>query len=128
MINGISHITFIVTDIERTAVFWERIFDAKTVYSSLTAKYLQVNDLWIALNKGDRLSGRTYNHIAFSIQDSDFDEYVKRIKDVGAELFRGRSRLDDEGRSIYFYDYDNHLFELHAGTLSKRLVYYSNDK
>jgi len=125
MISGISHITFIVKDMERTAVFLEKIFGAKEIYSSQTAKYFLINDLWIALNIGEELSERTYNHIAFTIADNDFDEFVRRIKDIGAGILEGRTRLDGEGRSIYFYDYDNHLFELHTGSLDKRLECYS---
>ena len=128
MVTGINHTTFVVNDLLRTAIFLERIFDAKEVYSSTTAKYFLINDLWIALNKGESSSERTYNHIAFTIEDHDFDEFVKRIKDVDAEIIPGRTRLDGEARSIYFYDYDNHLFELHTGTLANRLECYSKDK
>jgi len=128
LIAGLSHITFIVKDLNRTTLFLEKIFGATTVYSSSTSKYLLVNDLWIALNTGEPLSERTYNHIAFKVEDSDFDEFVERIKDIGAEIVQGRTRLDDEGRSVYFYDYDNHLFELHTGTLSKRLACYSQSE
>jgi hypothetical protein len=35
-----------------------------------------------------------------------------------------RPRVPGEGRSIYFYDYDSHLFELHTGTLGERLSRY----
>jgi len=117
----------VVEDLQQTAIFWERIFGAKEVYSSSTAKYFLTNDLWIALNKGVPLAERTYDHIAFTIQDSDFDGFVERINDVGAEIIQGRTRLDGEGRSVYFYDYDNHLFELHTGTLSERLASYAQD-
>jgi catechol 2,3-dioxygenase-like lactoylglutathione lyase family enzyme len=34
MISGISHITFIVRDLDRTAKFFETVFDAEEVYSS----------------------------------------------------------------------------------------------
>jgi len=121
MVSGISHITFIVKDLSRTAIFLEKIFDAKEVYSSPTAKYLLINDLWIALNIGEPLPERTYNHIAFKIDEKDFDDYAARIKSTGAEMKPDRSRIPGEGHSIYFYDFDNHLFELHTGTLDERL-------
>ena len=125
MIRGISHITFIVSDLERTANFLKVIFEAKEVYSSSAVKYFLLNDLWVALNKGNPLPVRTYNHVAFAILDSDFDEYLKRIKAVGAEIKQGRTRNSGEGQSVYFYDYDNHLFELHTGSLCERLNRYS---
>ena len=65
------------------------------------------------------------HHIAFKVSDSEFDEYVSRIKQPGLEVKPGRERVDGEFRSIYFYDYDNHLFELHTGTLQDRLLRYS---
>jgi hypothetical protein len=40
----------------------------------------------------------------------------------------GRSRVAGEGRSIYFHDHDNHLFELHTGTLGERLQRYAAGK
>jgi len=122
LISGISHITFIVKDPERTSQFFKHIFDAKEVYTSPTVKYFLVNDLWIALNIGEPPSQRSYNHIAFKIQESEFDSYLARIKEFGAEIRPDRPRTSGEGRSIYFYDFDNNLFELHTGTLSERLA------
>jgi catechol 2,3-dioxygenase-like lactoylglutathione lyase family enzyme len=66
--------------------------------------------------------------ICIKIPDSYFDEFLKRIKDAGIEIIPERSRVDGEGRSIYFYDYDNHLYELHTGTLEERLERYSKGK
>jgi len=109
----------------RTIHFLEKIFAAKEIYSSPTAKYFLINGLWIALNTGESLSERTYNHIAFSTLDDDFDEYVRRIEDIGVEILERREHIAGEGRSIYFYDYDNHLFELHTGSLEKRLECYN---
>jgi len=40
---------------------------------------------------------------------------------MGLQLREGRPRVEGEGRSIYFYDHDNHLFELHTATLDDRL-------
>jgi hypothetical protein len=36
-----------------------------------------------------------------------------------------RPRVEGEGESLYFYDFDNHLFELHTGTLEQRLQRYA---
>ena len=75
--------------------------------------------------EGDSHERRTYNHVAFQIDESDIDNYIARIKDLGAEIKQGRPRVAGEGYSLYFYDFDNHLFELHTGTLSERLARYS---
>ena len=130
MVLGLSHITLVVKDLERTAIFLKEIFGAREIYSSgdnytiSRAKYFMINDLWFCLNEGESLTQRTYNHIAFKIEDNEFDEFIIRIKNVGAEIKQGRPRVGGEGRSIYFYDYDNNLFELHTGNLDERLVHY----
>ncbi|NUM34043.1 MAG: FosX/FosE/FosI family fosfomycin resistance thiol transferase [Candidatus Brocadiae bacterium] len=133
MIETISHITIIVRDIEKTGHFLQTIFDAKEVYDSSQKnfslsyeKFFVVGGVWMAVMEGSPISERSYNHIAFRIPDSEFDEYVSRIKKLGVEIRPGRDRVGGEARSIYFYDYDNHLFELHTGTLDDRLACYSN--
>ena len=44
---------------------------------------------------------------------------------MGLDIRPPRSRVDGEGDSIYFYDHDGHVFELHAGSLPERLAVYS---
>ena len=131
MIQGISHITFIVKDIENATRFFNSIFDAKEVYSSeekafsfSPEKFFLINGLWIVIMEGDSLKENTYNHIAFKISEADFDVYLRRIKKLGVDVKPERKRVAGEGRSIYFYDFDNHLFELHTGTLAERLTTY----
>ena len=67
---------------------------------------------------------KSYNHLAFKIDESDYEMYLKRIENLGLEIKPGRKRVTGEGNSIYFYDYDNHLFEFHTGTLEDRLLRY----
>ncbi|EAG8540327.1 TPA: fosfomycin resistance hydrolase FosX [Listeria innocua] len=131
MISGLSHITLIVKDLNKTTTFLEEIFDAEEIYSngddtfSLSKeKFFLIAGLWICIMEGESLQERTYNHIAFQIQAEEMDEYIERIKSLGMEIKPERSRVKGEGRSVYFYDYDNHLFELHAGTLEERLKRY----
>lgn len=71
---------------------------------------------------------QTYNHIDFKIEDNEFDYYFEKVKALGVEFRPPRSRVKGEGRSLYFYDFDNHLFELHTGTLEKRLKEYKYSK
>jgi catechol 2,3-dioxygenase-like lactoylglutathione lyase family enzyme len=131
MIEELSHITFIVKDLDRMTQFLTHIFDAEEVYASgdttfslSREKFFLIYGLWIAIMEGDSLADKTYNHVAFKIQEADFDLYVDRIRSLGIEVREGRSRVEGEGSSLYFYDYDNHLFELHTGTLAQRLARY----
>lgn len=135
MIKGISHITFIVQDIEKTTVFFEKIFNAEVVYDSgektyslSRERFLLIGDLWIAIMEGNPLNEKTYNHVAFKIDAGDFETYKKRVEALGVEIKKPRSRIEAEGKSLYFYDYDNHLFELHTGTLKERLAGYGSQE
>lgn len=82
-----------------------------------------VGDLWIALMEGEPIA-RSYNHIAFHVKEEMLPEYEKSIAALGLEILPSRPRHEREGKSLYFYDYDNHLFELHTGDLQTRLNYY----
>jgi len=130
LISGISHITFIVKDLDKASKFFKEIFEAEEIYSSegkgfsiSEERFFLINDLWIAVMEGKETE-KSYNHIAFKIDESDCEKYLNRIEGLGLEIRTGRKRIDGEGNSIYFYDYDNHLFELHTGTLETRLLSY----
>ena len=75
--------------------------------------------------EGDPLPSKTYNHVAFKMADNEYDDRLARIRALGLEVREGRARVEGEGRSIYFYDDDNHMFELHSGTLEDRLNRYA---
>lgn len=128
--KGISHVTFICKDIVKSANFFLDLFGANEIYSSdehnfslSREKFLLIGDLWIALMQGNPIE-RSYNHIAFYVDESKLPDYESKIEKYGLEILPGRSRDEREGQSIYFYDYDNHLFELHTGTLESRLKFY----
>ncbi len=135
MIESISHITLIVTDVKRTADLYRSIFGGEEVYdgskknfSISYEKFFIIGGTWIAIMEGDPISERSYNHIAFKIPEKAFDDYKLKLEQLGVEIDTGRSRVEGEARSIYFYDYDHHLFELHTGTLAERLSRYKKNK
>ncbi|MBD8891167.1 FosX/FosE/FosI family fosfomycin resistance hydrolase [Roseibium litorale] len=135
MASGLSHITFIVSDLERMSLMLTSVLEAKEVYSSgddtfslSQEKFFLVGDVWIAIMKGEPLAERTYNHVAFQISEDDYNACVHRIEALGLDMRPPRPRVEGEGRSIYFHDHDNHLFELHTGTLDQRLQRYARAK
>jgi fosfomycin resistance protein FosX len=78
--------------------------------------------------EGEPLPSRSYNHIAFKVRPESLPEYKRAIDRLGLEMREARPRVEGEGESLYFYDYDNHLFELHTGTLEERLARYAEGK
>jgi fosfomycin resistance protein FosX len=142
MVRGLSHMTFVVRDLDRMEVLLTTVLDARKVYDSgdqtfsvSRERFFLIGDgagdpdapapIWIATMEGEPLASRTYNHVAFKIEETDYERYLAAIQSLGLEVREGRARVDGEGRSIYFHDYDNHLFELHTGTLSERLARYA---
>jgi fosfomycin resistance protein FosX len=131
-VDGLSHITIVVTNLERTADFLTRILGAQEVYSSgehtfslSPEKFFLIGGIWLAIMEGEELAERSYNHIAFKVSESSLEECRERLIDIGIDFREDRPRVGGEGRSIYFYDYDNHLFELHSGTLQESLLVYA---
>ncbi len=130
MVKGISHITLIVKDLERTSALFkalsaQQVYDSGTHPHSLsTEQFFLLGGVWFALMEGEPLPERTYNHVALAVDEANMDELEQRLLQAGAEVLPGRPRITGEGRSLYFYDFDNHLFELHSGTLAQRLASY----
>jgi fosfomycin resistance protein FosX len=139
MVHGLSHITFIVEDLDRMETFLTTVFDARKVYDSgeetfslSRERFFLIGEgegaVWVATMEGESLPTRTYNHVAFKIDDADFDSYRARVERLGLDIRESRPRVEGEGRSIYFHDYDNHMFELHTGTLEERLARYAESR
>ncbi|EBA11224.1 FosX/FosE/FosI family fosfomycin resistance hydrolase [Roseobacter sp. CCS2] len=134
MSKGLSHITFIVQDLDRMEQILVSVLNAQKIYDSgkqshsLSAeRFFDIGGVWVAVMQGDPLPTRSYNHVAFEMDDAQYDDHLMRINALGLDVREGRSRIAGEGRSIYFHDYDNHLFELHTGTLQERLERYARE-
>ncbi|ACO02382.1 FosX/FosE/FosI family fosfomycin resistance thiol transferase [Brucella abortus] len=131
--------TFIVRDLDRMEEILTTVFDARRVYDSGAETFSLSKErffligngkepIWIATMEGEPLPTRTNNHVAFKIANNEYEAYLKRIRALGLEVREGRSRVPGEGQSIYFYDDDNHMFELHTGTLDERLKRYGQGR
>ena len=94
-------------------------------FSTAREKFFLAVGIWIAIMEGESLPTRTYNHIAFKVSDEELDAARIAADKLGLDVRPPRPRVAGEGQSLYFHDYDNHLFELHTGTLDQRLARYA---
>lgn len=134
--TGLSHVTFIVSDLDRMEQLLAAVLGAVRVYDSGSdtfslseERFFLIGEgdtaTWVAIMHGDAVLPRTYNHVAFQVLREDLPALRETITGLGLDIRPPRSRVDGEGDSIYFYDHDGHLFELHAGSLRERLAVYS---
>ncbi len=132
MIQGLSHLTFIVRDLDKMARIIINVLGGEEVYSSgdntfsiSREKFFIAGGIWIAIMEGEPLPTRTYNHVAFKVTDAQLDTARIAAENLGLDIRPPRPRVDGEGQSLYFHDHDNRLFELHTGTLDERLQRYA---
>ncbi len=130
MIQGISHITIVVKDLEKSAKLFcnglgaKEIYDSKNKnYSISREKFFDLGGVWLVAMEGDPQE-KSYRHVAFIVDNELLKTYEKKLSELGATIVPSRSRVEGEGSSIYFYDYDNNFFELHSGTLEERMEKY----
>ncbi|MEM7778106.1 MAG: FosX/FosE/FosI family fosfomycin resistance thiol transferase, partial [Pseudomonadota bacterium] len=83
MIAGLSHMTFVVKDLDRMAAILTNVLGARELYASgddtfsiSRERFFDLAGIWIATMEGEPLPARTYNHVAFKISEDDFDLYV----------------------------------------------------
>jgi metallothiol transferase len=85
-VKGLNHFLFSVSDLERSIKFYQDVFDAKLLVKGRSTAYFDLNGMWLALNlernfPRDEIS-QSYTHVAFSIDEADFDSVYNKIKNV----------------------------------------------
>jgi fosfomycin resistance protein FosX len=100
MVKGLSHITFIVRDLDRMEDILAKVFGARRVYNSGNQTFSlskerfflvggELGDpgapapICIAIMEGEPLQDRTYNHVAFKIEEADYEICLNRVRRSG---------------------------------------------
>lgn len=120
MLESISHIALVVKDPARTAALFHDLFGARAVEREDEEGHLEtfvrVAGTWIVLVGAPVQRARTGDHIAFHATPEILEATVAKLEKMGREFIRARSN-----RALYFFDYDDHVFELDTEELDKEL-------
>ncbi len=125
MLKAISHIALVVRDPARTAQLFERALGARIARLKQERKgppetFLFLGSIWFVLVEGESHVSRSDDHIAFSVAEDELEIFAEKLSALGVES--QVSRAGTAAKSLYFVDYDNHLFELHTGQLERDLA------
>jgi len=130
--KGINHLLFSVSDLVKSIRFYESDFGAKLLIKGKSTAYFDLNGLWLALNLEKDIPRNeiheSYTHIAFTIDENDFDHMYEKLEKMNVTILSGRPRHEKDKKSIYFTDPDGHKFEFHTGSLQDRINFYKQEK
>lgn len=121
MLDAIGHIALIVKDSSRTATLFKDLFGAVMVprkdEDGHDETYVKLGQTWFVLVQAEVDRPRSGDHIAFAISKSTLLETAEKLKRLNVEFFLARSDT-----ALYFFDYDNHVFELDTTDLDRELA------
>ncbi|MGH8288412.1 MAG: VOC family protein [Steroidobacteraceae bacterium] len=120
MLESISHIALVVKDPARTAALLNDLFSARVTTrqddEGHQETFVKLGGIWIVLVGAPIQRARTGDHIAFRATPEILEATVAKLQAMGREFIRARSN-----RALYFFDDDDHVFELDVEDLDKEL-------
>lgn len=124
-VTGFNHVTIRVKDLNKSLAFYRDLLGMELVHLGRRDVYLSWGGAWVclieiqdALEHSKKRVG--IDHIAFSIDEEDFPEAVRRLQEANVTFVREPIKRGG-GYSVQFLDPDSTVIELFTGTLEKRM-------
>src|SRR5690625_7748225 len=109
-IKGINHMTFSVSNLDKSTKFYQDVFDAKLLVKGRSTAYFDLNGMWLALNLEKDIPRKeirkSYTHIAFSIEEAEFDNIYNKLGKRGVNILTSRHLRERDKTSIMLTDSD----------------------
>lgn len=119
MITSMNHITLAIKNIDHSFTFYHEVLGLKPLVKWDKGAYFLVGDFWFCLNVDEnRVPNPCYTHYAFTVTDEQFDLISDRINASNTKVFKDNT---SPGKSLYFFDPDDHKLEIHVGDWKSRL-------
>lgn len=118
MLLGLNHITVTVTCLDESLKFYCDVLGFTLHAKWNSGAYLSCSDMWYCLSVGNPEPSKDYTHIAFTIDESNFELMEEKLQQNKAKLWKENS---SEGLSMYILDPNKHKLEIHVGNLQSRL-------
>ena len=110
-LDELSHIALVVTDPQRTVSLFRELFDAPAVSrvddDGHDETLVRLGRTWFQLVRAEVQTKRTGDHVAFLVSREALQTTLTKLQDLQIEYILARGDT-----ALYFFDYDNHVFEL----------------
>ena len=120
MLESISHIALVVKDPASTAALFHDLFGASVLQrddeEGHHETFIRLGGIWIVLVGAPVQRARTGDHIAFRATPEVIEATVAKLEAMGREFIRARA-----DRALYFFDDDDHVFELDTEDMDQTL-------
>jgi catechol 2,3-dioxygenase-like lactoylglutathione lyase family enzyme len=120
MLEAISHIALVVKDPARTAALFHDLFGVRAVErkdaEGHSETFVRLAGTWMVLVGAPVERPRSGDHIAFRATPEILEATAAKLEAMGREFIRARS-----DRALYFFDYDDHVFELDTEDIDAEL-------
>jgi catechol 2,3-dioxygenase-like lactoylglutathione lyase family enzyme len=122
MLDAISHVALVVNDPARTAALFKELFGSRVISRTDSdghdETFARLGRTWFALVQASVERPRTGDHVAFSVSKATLLTCAEKLKAMNHEFMLARGDT-----ALYFYDYDNHIFELDTTDLDAELAH-----